>query len=61
MRARRSIVALLVAVLSGAFWMQAAPASAQCYPQKPQTCVRCTLAGVEIKDTGEVVLIWECA
>lgn len=52
---------LVVAALAGAaIGAGAAPASAQCYPEKPQTCHHCTISGVHIGDDG-VWLESECA
>lgn len=52
---------LVVAALAGsALGVGAAPASASCYPEKPQTCHTCTLSGVHVGDDG-IWLEYECA
>lgn len=56
MRTRLLLVAALGAAISG---LAAAPASASCYPQKPQTCQTCRITDVSISGNG-VEIIWEC-
>ena len=59
-RGRKAVVALLAAVMSGAFWIGAVPASAQCDPRKPQTCARCHIRDAYIDESGNVVITWDC-
>ena len=56
MRTRLLLIAALAASISG---LAAAPASASCYPQKPQTCSTCRITDVAISEEG-VRLVYEC-
>lgn len=52
-------VLVIAAVAGAAVGVGAAPASASCYPQKPQTCHTCHVTGVHVGDDG-IWLIYEC-
>ena len=57
MRTRLLLTAALAASLVG---IGAAPASASCYPEKPQTCETCRITGIYFDENGIPRLETQC-
>ncbi|HEX2195625.1 MAG TPA: hypothetical protein VHJ76_01765 [Actinomycetota bacterium] len=57
MRIRLALVAAIAASITG---LAAGPASASCYPEKPQTCEPCRITGIYFDENGIPRFRTEC-